>query len=334
MSVASGAAVVRSVVLVLIAASFTAEPAQAAPAGLFAQASTTREAPPGSRQQPPTRQPPARQTPSRQPPARQPLMPSVTGMPLIVAQVLLLQRGLVAQVRSAPSSQAQGVVTAQAPAAGQPIGSGQAVRVWVSSGSRVAPPRPAPQPEPLPPRPAPPPRVQPQPYQPQPVQPQPISPAPVAPPPRRQPSPPTSVARRPYPAPALPPTLSATPASPAVPPPAPASSVSTPVAPQPAPQPAAPGNGHLLGWLGLAALAALAAAAIAGATALALRARRRVSALVGAHAPFSVATTLAGGVKSAASDVHPSAAPTISIGWTIHLAPPRIEGLGVQEPGA
>jgi hypothetical protein len=59
-----------------------------------------------------------------------------------------------------------------------------------------------------------------------------------------------------------------------------------------------------------------------------------VSALVGAHAPFSVATTLAGGVKSAASDVHPSAAPTISIGWTIHLAPPRIEGLGAQEPVA
>lgn len=257
-------------------------------------------------------------------------MPGVTGMPVILAQVVLLARGLVAQVQTAPSSQAQGVVTAQAPAGGQPIEPGAPVRLWVSSGPRqVAPPRPTPQPEPAPPPPAlhpfQPQPFQPQPFQPQPFQPQPFRPTPVVgTPPHRQPSQPAPITLPP-----TRPTLSATSTAPAVPPPAPAPSALPPASPA-TPQPVPPGNGGLLSWLGLGALAA----AIAAGAALVLRARRRTPALGGAHVPFSVAATLAGGVKSTASDVHPSAAPTISVGWTIHLAPPRIEGLGAREPGA
>jgi hypothetical protein len=77
----------------------------------------------------------------------------------------------------------------------------------------------------------------------------------------------------------------------------------------------------------LLALAAVIAALAAGAATWALRSRRPTPAMAGVYVPFSVATTLIGGVRAAASDVHPTAAPTINVGWTIHMPPPRIEGL-------
>jgi len=351
----------KSLALALIVALLALDPARAAPS-FYQPFPPTRGGPPTPQPQPRPRPPPRPPTPEPKPPPpqRQALMPGVTGMPLIVAQVILLQHGLIAQVQTAPSDRAQGTVTAQAPQAGQPIAAGQGARLWVSSGPRPAPPPPTPQPQPRPaptpvpkPPPAPPPPIvaPPQPVRPQPIQPQPVRPLPI----RAPPAPPPPRHRQP---PVQPPPIQTAPApsswvAPSAPvsntPPAPLSAAapvqsaspaapSAPVAPTapPAPAPAAPGG--LLGWAeangGWLALAALIAALAAGGAAWAFRARRPPAA-TGAQVPFSVATTLVGGVRAAASDVHPTTAPTISVGWTIHMPPPRIEGLGGQpEPDA
>src|SRR4029077_10004244 len=71
------------------------------------------------------------------------LMPYVTGMPLLLAEVVLLRQGIRADVQNTPSNQPKGWVTAQAPPAGQPVSSDRPARLWVSSG-----PQPAPQPQP------------------------------------------------------------------------------------------------------------------------------------------------------------------------------------------
>jgi hypothetical protein len=124
----------RSLAFALIAALLALGPAWAAP-NVYQPALPTRGGTPAPAPQPQPRPPrPPEPQPKPPPPRRQALMPGVTGLPVFVAQVILLQHGLFAQVETAPSDKAQGIVTAQAPAAGQPIAAGQGARLWVSSG--------------------------------------------------------------------------------------------------------------------------------------------------------------------------------------------------------
>src|SRR5579863_4481671 len=105
MASASHAAVQTSVALALIGALLALDPARAAAPSDYQPQPPTRSGPPAPRPRPPMPRPPTprpptptpRPRPPQPPPQKQALMPGVTGMPVIVAQVILLQHGLIGQ---------------------------------------------------------------------------------------------------------------------------------------------------------------------------------------------------------------------------------------------
>jgi hypothetical protein len=274
--------------------------------------------------------------PQPRPQPKEQTMPGVVGMNVALAEIVLLQHGLIGVTQNEPSERPKGTVSNQDPKFGAPVQQGQPVRLWISTGlPQRPPPPPEPRPQPVPPPPVPQPQPQPQPQplpKPVPPRPRPIPRPPVPRPSRPRPPPPLPLPPPPEPVPVPPPR----PPAPVVSaqPPAPVITPAPVPLPAPVPEPPPPGPFDWAqanaGWL---ALAALAAAAAAGLGAWLLRRRPPIAAPAGAAVPFTITTTVAA-VHATASDVHPTTAPTIGLNWTVTILPPRVEGLDEKEPGS